>query len=97
MTVKTGVLRGIKGTYTDLKSLVDEAIDVFDLEYNFTYNKDVDNHDYLYEGVVIGKDLVVNGHGYTISGNNSAPIFNIKINNVNVTLNNIAFVDGYYY
>ena len=91
LTVKTGVIRNIKGTFADLQSKVKDAEDVLDLSYNFTFNKDFDD-DSLRQGVFIAKDIVINGNAYTISGNNSASI--LVIDSSNVILNNISFVDG---
>lgn len=93
MDVKDGSIMQLNGTFTDLKEQIDTSSGVLDLAYNFTFNSEIDNNE-LINGISINKDLIVNGHGYTISGRNSASIFDIA--NHAVILNNITFADGFH-
>ena len=75
-----------------LKYLIDEAEDnsVINLTRNYTF---VDGVDLILEGIVIDKNLTIDGKGFTIDAGNKARIFDVKASNV--TFKNINFVNAY--
>jgi predicted outer membrane repeat protein len=81
----------INATYSDLLLKMILSKDHLVLPYDFAYNAEIDG-DKFPNGVVINKDLVIDGNGHTISGSNAYRIFNITASNVE--LNNIVFVNG---
>ena len=82
----------IPGTYTDLQQLINNSADTLDLPYNFTFNPEYDDAEVFSNGVLVEKDITIEGNGYTISGNNSNKIFDIYKHNV--VLNNVTLVNG---
>ncbi|MDO5815638.1 MAG: hypothetical protein Q4Q18_08355 [Methanobrevibacter sp.] len=78
------------GTFNALYEKIDnaEAGSTITLENNYANTDDFDS-----EGIVIDKDLTINGNGYTIDGLSSSRIFKIK--DCTVTLNNIKFTNGH--
>ena len=94
-----GILRNIKGTYTDLQNQINAAVAVGEtltLPYNFTYTPEVD---YVYKdvvgyfnnGVVISSPTTIDGNGYTISGNNEKRIFYVTSS---LTLSDAVLTNG---
>ena len=87
----------VPGTYTDLQAKINKLKDgeVLNLTYDFAYNQEIDG-DRFPEGVVIKKNIIINGNGFTISGNNSKRVFKIGDGSaeINVNLNNITFANG---
>nr|WP_294999930.1 right-handed parallel beta-helix repeat-containing protein [uncultured Methanobrevibacter sp.] len=87
----------VPGTYTDLQAKINKLKDgeVLNLTYDFAYNQEIDG-DRFPEGVVINKNIIINGNGFTISGNNSKRVFKIGDGSaeINVNLNNITFANG---
>ncbi|WP_462315202.1 Ig-like domain-containing protein [Methanobrevibacter sp.] len=75
-----------------LKYLIDEAEDnsVINLTRNYTF---LDGVDLILEGIVIDKNLTIDGKGFTIDASNKARIFDVKASNV--TFKNINFVNAY--
>ncbi|MBQ2635672.1 MAG: hypothetical protein IJG09_03080, partial [Methanobrevibacter sp.] len=72
-------------TYTDLKNLIDnDNTGEITLLYNYQYN----NGDPK-TGINITKDLVINGNGATINGQDASSLFNIS-SGVTVTLKNLT-------
>ncbi|WP_458405939.1 hypothetical protein, partial [Methanobrevibacter sp.] len=63
--------------------------DVLDLERNYTYTIGLDT---ITEGVVIDKNITIDGHGNTIDALFLSRIFNIQAGNV--VLKNIRFIHG---
>lgn len=88
-------LSATPGTFSDLNEKIENAENgVLDLEYNFTYDPEEDGDSFKY-GISITKDITINGHGFTISGKNSARMFTITgYGYEKVTLNNIIFKNG---
>jgi len=77
LVVKTGTLKNIKGTFTDLANIIANA-DSFTttvLDGDYTYNEEFDSD--LVNGIVIDKEIILDGNGSTISGNGLSRIFNI--------------------
>ena len=87
----------VPGTYTDLQAKINKLKDgeVLNLTYDFSYNPEIDE-DRFPEGVVINKNIIINGNGFTISGNNSKRVFKIGDGSteIDVKLNNITFANG---
>ena len=86
-------LSATPGTFSDLNEKIKNAENgVLDLEYNFTYNPEEDG-DNFNDGISITKDITINGHRFTINGNNTVREFHIETYGT-VTLNNITFANG---
>ena len=86
-------LSATPGTFSDLNEKIENAENgVLDLEYNFTYDPEEDGDSFKY-GISITEDITINGHGFTISGNNTVREFHIETYGT-VTLNNITFANG---
>ena len=83
------------GSFTALQKKIDEAAkgSTIVLDKDYTYDEGFSKR-----GIVIDKDLTINGNGHTLNGLSKARIFLIKfglIRNHKVTLNNIKFTNGY--
>ena len=92
LNVKTATINNYKGTFQDLQDKIDNAISgTLDLPYDFAFTPELG--DTATEGIVIDKDLTINGNGYTISGNNAARIFVIDVF-ATVNLEDIVFANG---
>ena len=77
LVIKTGTLKNIKGTFTDLANIIANA-DPFTttvLNGDYAYNEEFDSD--LVNGIVIDKEIILDGNGSTISGNGLSRIFNI--------------------
>jgi predicted outer membrane repeat protein len=87
-----------KGTFTDLQYQINvtEEGKTLDLSYNFTYTRGYDDVQDMFDltnGVVVDKNITINGNDYTIDGNNSSRALFIK-NDATLTINNVTFVNG---
>ena len=82
----------IKGNFTILQELIDEAINtksyVVDLDRDYTYSIGLDHGQ-----MNIYDNLTINGNGHFLDALSKCRIFSITGNN-NVTLNNIVFRNG---
>jgi predicted outer membrane repeat protein len=95
----TGILRNIKGTYTDLQNRINAAVaasETLILPYNFTYTPEVDYAykdvaGYFNNGVVISSPTTIVGNGSTISGNNAKRIFYVTDS---LTLSDAVLTNG---
>ena len=78
-------------SFTDLDYLIKNQINgsTVDLEFNYLYFNDYDCA--LVDGVVIDKNLTIDGNGFTLDGNNSARVFNISSS---VELRNLNIING---
>ena len=77
-------------SFTSLEEDIRNAGDNFDISQNYKFNNETDNS----RGIVISKNnFVLNGHGFTIDGNNQSRLFNITGNNV--TINDLILRGGY--
>jgi predicted outer membrane repeat protein len=90
LEVQNGTIRCIKGTFTELASLV--AGTGATLQSNFAYVPEIDGETYI-NGIVIDHDVVIDGNGTIISGNNAARIFNVA-NGATLTLSNATLTNG---
>ena len=80
------------GSFSDLQKLIDDDdTGTISLDKNYTFNSNNDSN--LVQGIVISKDIVINGNDFTIDALSSARIFNITSGST-VTLNGIKFVNG---
>ena len=82
------------GTFTALQKKIDDAENgtTIILDKNYTYDEGFSNR-----GIVIKKDLTIDGNGHTLDGAGQARILLIKyglIKNHQVTLNNIKFANA---
>lgn len=79
------------GNFTSLASEIESAGGTLELTKNYTYDSTTDS-DYA-SGIIINKEITIDGKGNTISGNNLARI--LYVNASNVVLKNIVFANGY--
>lgn len=82
------------GTFTALQNKINNASagDVITLDRDYTYDEGFST-----SGIIINKDLTINGNGHTLNGLSKSRIFNVifgVLKNNNVVLNNIKFVNG---
>ena len=88
------VLSASSGTFTDLQKLIDDDVSgVIDLNSSYTYNDATDSE--LIHGVIINKELTINGNGNMINGSNVARLFNVTADNV--IFNNVILSNGNQY
>ena len=92
--VNVTVLNITGGSYTLLQALIDSTPDggILNLYLNITYNPEYDFA--LINGMYLNKTIILNGNGYTISGNNTARIF--QVSGLNVIIANATLTDGYW-
>ena len=74
---------------SDLKKKISSSSSIV-LDSDVTYDSSVDS----IGGVVIGKDVTINGNGHTIDGKSKTRIFKVATGKT-LTLTNINFVNGY--
>lgn len=91
--VYTGTISYIIGTFTDLYNRLTAAeFGFLELPYDFKYDENVDG-DKFSEGIIINKNMYINGNGVTISGDNSHRIFKID-GAIFLTLANVTLING---
>ena len=80
-------------TLTDLANLVGAANDgdTIVLDGDYTYNPEFDSA--IVDGIVIDKNIIIDGNGSTICGSDVARIFNI-VSGASLTLSNATLCDG---
>ena len=90
---ENSIVRGENdGSFSELQDIIDnDNTGTISLEKNYTFNSDTDAD--LVQGIVISKDIVINGNDFTIDALSSARIFNIAAGST-VVLNGINFVNG---
>jgi len=80
----------IPGTFTDLQSLIDSSEGVLELPYDFAYDSE---HDSAYvDGILVSKNITINGMGHVISGENAAKIFDVW--KADVVISNVTLANG---
>ncbi|WP_296844805.1 right-handed parallel beta-helix repeat-containing protein [uncultured Methanobrevibacter sp.] len=79
-------------SFTHLNEIITQTGNVLNLEndYKFKSKDDMD----VASGIIINKNLIINGNGHAIDGDDYASIFIIDEETANVTFNNINFVDA---
>ena len=77
------------GTFTDLETKINGATGRLTLDRNYTYNPSTDR----VSGIIITKDIILDGAGFTIDGKNSARLFNID-QYPTITLKNLNLING---
>ena len=90
---KTGEFSSDFGDFNRLQRYINNADpnSVFTLSHNCTFTIGKDEN--LIEGIVIDKQITINGNGYTMDANGKSRIF--KITGNNVVLENITFKNAY--
>ena len=80
------------GEFEQLQKLIDNASEnsIINLEHNYTYTINLDT---IRQGILINKNLTVNGNGFTIDAKGSSRIF--QITGAGITLKNIKFINAY--
>ena len=73
-----------------LQTLIDNAEEnsIIELSQNYTYNAE----DEITKGIIINKNITIDGKGHTIDAKQMTRIFNVQA--LNVTFKNIIFVNG---
>ena len=84
------VSEGQTYSFSTLAQNISLAGDVLDLEDNYKYSSSDSSYK---NGIIINKDIVINGHGYTIDGGKSARIFNIASGHT-VVINDVIFTNA---
>ena len=74
-------------SFSNLQDFVDDSDNSLELNDDFTFSDDFDY------GVMIDKDFKINGNNHTIDGKGASDLF--TINNCNVYLENINFINGF--
>ena len=76
--------------FNDLQNLINNTVNpLIDLDYDYIFNPDEDKT----EGIIIKRNLIIDGKNKIINGLNKAKIF--EISNTDVTLKNINFFYGF--
>ena len=81
------------GTFTQLQEEIDMAPNGATITLQRDYNY---NSGFSKEGILIKKNLIINGNGHTLNGMSKSRILNLTfgLKGNNVTLNNIKFING---
>ncbi|WP_298521426.1 Ig-like domain repeat protein [uncultured Methanobrevibacter sp.] len=80
----------VLGEFDSLQTLIDNADENSVIEFNrdYTYNDD----DEITKGILINKNITIDGKGHTIDAKEMTRIFNVQA--LNVTFKNIIFANG---
>ncbi|MBR6993074.1 MAG: Ig-like domain repeat protein, partial [Methanobrevibacter sp.] len=91
LVVKTATLKFAR-SLIDLANIISEtnAGDTIVLDGDYAYIAEFDEG--LEDGIVIDKDITIDGKGFAICGNDSARLFNVA--GGTLTLNNVTICDG---
>ena len=80
-----------EGTFSELQEIISNAQSGSTVNLDKDYVYDEDNG---FKGIIISnKEIIINGNGHTLDGNHTTRIFDI-LNQANVVLNDISFVNG---
>ncbi|MBE6502750.1 MAG: hypothetical protein E7Z76_00440 [Methanobrevibacter sp.] len=80
----------LEGTFSDLADEISDSSTV-NLSKDYVFDSELDSN--YTNGIVIDKQIVINGNGHLINGKNVARIFNISASGV--ILNNITFINAF--
>ena len=64
-----------KGTFKELDRFIRKSDSEFDLIKNYTFDSIIDTG--FENGITIGKEITINGHGFTINSTDLAKLFNV--------------------
>jgi predicted outer membrane repeat protein len=78
------------GTFTEMKNLIEAENNTVILDKNYQYDQTSDKD--LINGIIINKEITIDGNGHNINGLNKSRIFNIQSDNV--TIKNIELENG---
>jgi predicted outer membrane repeat protein len=86
----------MKGTYSDLQYQIDNTQEngVMDLKYDFAFNEGYDDATEFANGILIDKNITVNGNGFAVDADKKFRILNIA-DGIAVTINNLTFKNGF--
>ena len=87
------VLKESSKTFTDLNNDINSNDDK-DIYLNSDYLYDFDEDSDFEKGIVISRNMTINGNGHTIDGDNAARIFKVN-KNITVEFRDIVFVNGH--
>ena len=79
------------GNFNQLNAEIETKNEI-DLMKNYTYQSKYDSS--LKNGIIINKEVTINGNNFTIDGNGINSIFNVQ-NNGKLTLNNICIINTF--
>ena len=80
------------GSFTDLDKLIKLSSETLTLTQNYKYNPDTDSN-YQSTGIVLSKSIIINGNGFSISGNGLTSAFTVNVDNV--ILENMNIINTY--
>ena len=80
------------GTFSDLDKLIGLSSGTLTLNQNYKYNPDTDSN-YQSTGIVLSKSIIINGRGFSISGNGITSAFTVNADNV--ILENMNIINTY--
>ena len=94
LTIKTGEINivNITNDFSTLRQLIGSCNATLTLTKDYIYNPLTDCD--LDSGILIIRNITIDGAGFTLNGNNQASIFYVDSNRV--TIKNINFINGYY-
>lgn len=81
-------------SFTTLQGKINRALEGSQLFLYHDYNYDATKDAALGEGIVIDRDLTIDGQGHAVDAKNAARIFKINDNTKNIVLKNIKFVNA---
>lgn len=79
-------------SFTQLETDISQAGNVLNLEHDYAFIPGVDSESYFFDGILISKDLTINGGGNSICGADAVRVFNVTSGTL--TLNNVTICDG---
>ena len=80
------------GSISELKDKIDTGGSSIILDTDYTYNADTDSG--LIGGIVVSRDLTIDGQGHTIDLGGKIKFLNITANGINLVLKNINIKNG---
>ncbi len=84
----------LEDSFTTLQNKVNRASEGSELVLYHDYNYDGTKDTGLIDGIVIDKDLTIDGQGFTIDAKDAARIFKIDDNSKNIKFKNIKFTNA---
>ena len=84
----------VDDSFTTLQAKISRAMEGSELLLYHDYNYDDTKDSALMGGIVIDRDLTIDGQGFTVDAKNTGRIFKIDDNTKNIVLKNINFVNA---